>query len=60
MNFCHELDALNQVIKELQKVAVDHEKDLSTLNSRCCDVGKHIRNLKMSLKSVLLVQMSNE
>ncbi|KAF4207306.1 hypothetical protein KXV55_002483 [Aspergillus fumigatus] len=36
----HELDALNQVIEELQKVAVDHEKDLSTLKLPLLRCGK--------------------
>jgi hypothetical protein len=34
------LDALNQVIEELQKVAVDHEKDLSTLKLPLLRCGK--------------------
>jgi chromosome segregation ATPase len=36
----HELDALNQVIEALQKVAVDHEKDLSTLKLPLLRCGK--------------------
>jgi hypothetical protein len=39
VNF-HELDALNQVIEELQKVAVDHGKDLSTLKLPLLRCGK--------------------
>lgn len=36
----HELEALNQVIEELQKVAADHEKDLSTLKLPLLRCGK--------------------
>lgn len=42
----HELDALNQVIEELQKVAVDHEKDLSTLKLPLLRCGKTCQEFK--------------
>lgn len=52
----HELDALNQVIY----VAVDHEKDLSTLKLPLLRCGKTCEEYEDVIESVLLVQMSNE